>query len=85
MDTDLVNKPPHYTNGKVECLEYLEDNMSIVGYCGFLEGNVKKYLHRYRYKGTVMSDLNKAKFYLNRLIEVMEGVDHGEDARDGDY
>jgi len=75
MDTDLINKPPHYTKGNIECIEYLKDNMSIVAYCGFLEGNAKKYLHRYRHKNSVIPDLHKAQYYLNKLVEVMEGLD----------
>ena len=49
--------------------------MNVVAYCGFLEGNAKKYLHRYKYKGTAVQDLHKAQYYLNKLVEVMEGQD----------
>ena len=37
------------------------------------KGNTKKYLHRYRYKETPLQDLRKAQWYLDRLIEEMEG------------
>ena len=71
--TDVVNHPPHYGEGKIECIEYLKDNMDVMMFMGYLEGNVKKYLHRYRYKNKPLEDLKKAQWYLNRLIEEMEG------------
>ena len=71
--SDVVNHPPHYGEGKIECIEYLKDNMDHMMFMGSLEANVKKYLHRYRYKGKPLEDLKKARWYLNRLIEEMEG------------
>ena len=37
MDTDLVNHPPHYTVGNIECIDYLKDSMNSVAFIGFLE------------------------------------------------
>ena len=71
--SDVVNHPPHYGEGKIECIEYLRDNMDVMMFMGYLEGNIKKYLHRYRYKNKPLEDLKKAQWYLNRLIEEMEG------------
>ena len=34
----------------------------------YLEGNIVKYISRYKYKNGV-EDLEKARFYLNMLIE----------------
>ena len=70
---DLVNKPPHYGDGKIECIDYMKDNMDTMMFMGYLEGNCKKYLHRYRYKGKPVEDLKKARWYLDRLIQEMEG------------
>lgn len=70
---DLVNEPSHYTDGGIQCIDYLKDNMDNLMYMGFLEGNTKKYLHRYRYKGKPVEDLKKASWYLDRLIKEMEG------------
>lgn len=66
---DTVNKPKHYNHGEIECLDYLKDNMDTQMYLGYLEGNTKKYLHRWRYKGKPLEDLQKAQFYLGRLIQ----------------
>ena len=70
---DLVNKPPHYGDGKIECIDYMKDNMDTMMFMGYLEGNCKKYLHRYRYKGKPVEDLKQARWYLDRLIQEMEG------------
>jgi len=66
---DLVNSPQHYTEGGIESIVYMKDNMDPVAYKGFLEGSVKKYLHRHRYKGKALEDLKKAQWYLNKLVE----------------
>lgn len=65
---DKINSPTHYNHGTIEAIVYLKDNMDPVAFLGYLEGNVKKYLHRWRYKGG-MEDLKKAQWYLNRWIE----------------
>lgn len=70
---DEVNKPPHYNQGSIECIDYLKDNLSQEAFMGYLEGNTKKYLHRWRYKNKRVQDLMKAEWYLNRLrIEAEE-------------
>ena len=69
---DSVESPSHYNNGKVECIAYLKDNMPFDSYLGYLEGNTKKYLHRWRYKKKPIEDLKKAQWYLNRLIQELD-------------
>ena len=64
---DMVNQPPHYNNGNVECIEAIEASMSPDEFAGYLKGNCLKYLWRYRYKGNPLTDLNKAQWYLNKL------------------
>jgi hypothetical protein len=66
--SDPVNNPPHYGTGNIECIEYLRDNLPPVMYMGYLEGCHKKYMHRYRYKGKPVEDLQKAQWYLTQLI-----------------
>jgi hypothetical protein len=70
---DMVNKPDHYNHGEIECIDYLKDNMPYEAYLGYLEGNLKKYLHRWRHKGKPLEDLKKANWYLNRLRQELEG------------
>ena len=68
---DMVNHPPHYNQKSVECIDAIEsatDN----GFEYYLQGNIIKYLWRYRYKNG-LQDLKKASCYLNRLIEIKNG------------
>ncbi len=70
---DIVNSPSHYTSGGIECIDYLKDNLPLEAFHGYLEGNVKKYLHRWRYKQKPVQDLKKAQWYLTNLIAELEG------------
>jgi len=70
---ELVNQPSHYTSGGIECIDYLKDNLPTEVFHGYLEGNVKKYLHRWRYKQKPVQDLKKAQWYLNKLISELDG------------
>ena len=64
---DSVKKPAHYTNGGVEAIDYIKQQVE--DFESYLEGNVHKYLHRYKLKGKPIEDLNKARVYLDWLIE----------------
>jgi len=66
--TDLVNKPPHYNQGGMECIDYIKQQQTPEEHRGYLEGNSLKYMHRHKYKGGVQ-DLEKALWYLERLKE----------------
>lgn len=66
---DVVNNPSHYTNGSIECIEAIESSMTHEEFVGYLKGNCIKYLWRYRLKGKELEDLEKAQWYLNKLIE----------------
>lgn len=59
---DPVENPAHYTKG-IETTEYILSHG--LGWC---EGNVIKYVTRWKQKGGVQ-DLAKARWYLNRLIQ----------------
>lgn len=61
---DMINKPPHYARYQIEPIDFVSVNDF-----NFLEGNVIKYVSRYKYKGKPVEDLNKAKFYLEKLIQ----------------
>ena len=68
--TDFVNHPPHY-QGAIECIDAIEASMSAEAFKGSLKANVMKYVWRYETKGGVES-LQKAQWYLNRLITTIE-------------
>jgi hypothetical protein len=64
---DMINHPPHYTQGGVECIDAIEAALGIDGFRAFLRGQVIKYLWRAGLKGGAAEDLAKAAWYLNRL------------------
>lgn len=69
--TDSVNHPKHYTDGKIEVIEYIEDKK-----LGFCLGNAVKYISRAGKKDPdkEVEDLKKAIWYLERRItEIKEG------------
>ena len=66
FDSDMVNHPPHYGTGKIECIDYIEDFLTEEEWIGYLRGNIAKYLHRWRYKSG-LQDLEKAAWYMDRL------------------
>jgi len=67
MKPDMVNHPPHYVDGGIECIEAIEAQLTAEEFRGYLKGNCAKYLWRERHKGGIES-LKKNKWYLERLI-----------------
>lgn len=66
---DPVEHPKHYTTGKIECIEYIEDKE-----LGFHLGNAVKYITRAGKKdpAKTIEDLEKAVWYLQRKIELLK-------------
>lgn len=69
IEMDMVNHPPHYTDGGVDTIAFIEAKG-----LGYHLGNVVKYVSRAGKKGTNngMEDLRKARWYLDRAIEKNE-------------
>jgi hypothetical protein len=55
----------HYKNMAIQPAEYAEKNG-----LSLLEGNVVKYITRWKLKGQPLDDLNKAKHCIDPLIEI---------------
>lgn len=72
---DMVNHPPHYTHGGVECIDAIRAALGEEGYRAFLRGTVTKYLWRMMHKGSPLQDAEKALWYLGRLVESLKGED----------
>jgi len=68
LGEDAVNKPAHYNNGNIECIDYIEQQLSPEEFKGYLLGNVIKYTHRHKYKNG-LEDLKKAQWYQNKYID----------------
>tara|TARA_S200002703_G_scaffold1084_1_gene1867 strand:- start:341 stop:598 length:258 start_codon:yes stop_codon:yes gene_type:complete len=69
-EQDMVNHPKHYNESGIECIDALEAMLGD-GFESYLQGNIVKYLWRYKYKNGV-EDLKKAQWYLNKLIGVTD-------------
>lgn len=66
---DLINQPPHYTAGTIECLDAIEAALGARGFADFLRGQIIKYQWRLGLKGHPVVDAAKAEFYAKRLSE----------------
>ena len=64
---DMVNNPSHYNQAGVEAIDAIRAATG-EGFEYYLQGNIMKYLWRYRYKNG-LEDLKKAEWYLKVLIE----------------
>lgn len=67
---DAVNSPSHYTQGNIEVIDFIMDQK-----LDYSEGNVVKYICRYKIKGNPIEDLMKARKYIDYLLqrEEMDG------------
>lgn len=73
-DFDVVDKPRHYADKKIEVINYIQDTvdfLKVVGYEAYCIGNVIKYVSRYAHKNGV-EDLKKARYYLQEVIDILE-------------
>ena len=68
---DVVNKPKHYNQGGIECIDAIEAMLTHEEFVGYLRGNSLKYRWRFRYKNG-KEDLLKAQWYENKLFKILE-------------
>lgn len=73
---DPVSHPSHYTSGKYEVIDIIEDQLGLPGLRGFCLGNAIKYICRAGKKdpSKTREDLKKAEWYLHHYIEREEAV-----------
>ena len=67
----MVNSPAHYTRGTQECIDIIEEAIQDAPdpKAGMLQAQALKYMLRLWLKGNAPQDAEKARWYLNRLIE----------------
>jgi hypothetical protein len=63
---DMVNSPPHYTDGGIEAIDYIEAKLGPDGFRSYCIGNALKYVSRAGKKADLKQDLSKAIWYLRR-------------------
>ena len=73
-NVDMVNSPPHYNQTGIECIQAISAATDM-GFKYYLQGNIMKYLWRFDYKDKPLEDLQKAKWYLDKLIEEVMASD----------
>ncbi len=68
---DAVNSPAHYTRGSQEAIDIIEEAIQDAPdvKCGMLQAQALKYLLRLWLKDNPKQDAEKARWYLNRLID----------------
>lgn len=71
-ENDSAVDHPSYYQGKIEVIDFIEDK-----HLGFNLGNCVKYIsrHQLKHKDNPLEDLKKARWYLDREISRIEGVE----------
>jgi len=78
---DPINNPAHYAavgDGRVQPIDLIESQGM-----EYRQGNIIKYVSRYKYKGMPLKDLKKARWYLDRLIAEEEAKEAARAAENG--
>lgn len=71
--SDNVNHPRHYTAGKMEVIDVIEEWVRPApdAVVGGLQWQVIKYVSRMWLKRDPLEDARKAQWYLNRLVNTL--------------
>ena len=78
--SDEINKPLHYFRGGIDVIGFAEKQFSVEERRGFYRISALKYVTRFQDKGAPVKDLNKAKFFVDKLIELEMMEDESRDA-----
>ena len=75
---DDINFPVHYHKGGIDVIGFAEKQFSVEERRGFYRISALKYITRFQDKGAPVKDLKKAKFFIDKLIELeaIEGESH---------
>lgn len=71
---DMVNKPPHYNQGEIECIDAIASALGPEGFRAYCRGNAIKYLWRaeLKHSNKQSEDWAKANWYINRMMKGQE-------------
>lgn len=69
--SDPVNHPSHYTSGKVECIDAMEQVFGTDAVISFAILNAWKYLWRRKDKNNEEQDIQKAIWYFDKAKELI--------------
>ena len=65
---DMVNHPPHYTQGEIECIDAIAAALGEDGFKAYCRGCVIKYAWRTGLKDDATTDLKKMRWYAGRAV-----------------
>ena len=74
----MVNHPQHYESGAFECIDVMAETQGAEAVLSFCICNAFKYLYRHNRKNGI-EDIKKAKWYIDKYIEIKEGVNNADD------
>ena len=74
---DIVNHPSHYESGKFECIDVMLETQGKAAVMCFCLCNAFKYLYRHNRKNGV-EDIKKAKWYIDKYLELVESESDSE-------
>jgi len=77
-----ITFPSHYANHSIEPIDYVTDLLTKSNFTameGALVLNIIKYISRFPYKGTPVKDVEKAQWYLDRLVKLVQ-EERGEES-----
>lgn len=69
---DMVNNPPHYTQGGMETIDIMEAKSTPEEFKGHLKLTAMKYLTRAGHKESELQDAKKTQWYVNRWVKTLE-------------
>ena len=79
-----IDHPFHYTQGNIEVIDFIRDQLTKEEFKGYLRGTLLKYFCRFPHKGKPVEDLQKALWYLHRLLEHVNETKAGDESRGDD-
>ena len=68
---DMVNRPPHYTVGGIEVIDFIKAKLTTEEFRGYLQGNILKYSSRVGFKGDAAEYVGMLIWYANKLQETL--------------
>jgi len=72
---DMVNHPKHYETGKFECIEVMQEVFGKGAVEDFCLCNAFKYLYRCTNKSDMIQDIEKARWYIDKFLELERADD----------
>lgn len=69
--SDPVNRPAHYTQGRIECIEAIREALGDEAFVAFCRGTAIKYAWRSGKKANHAEDLRKGAWYLTKAADVL--------------